>query len=133
MLEQGTSVVEAKSGYGLTLEDEIKSLEAIRDAARQWPGEVVSTLLAAHVVPQEYAGKPDDYVKKVCDEMIPLVAKKKLAKFVDVFCDRGAFTQEQSEKVSGSGAQTWSWHARACLPIHGSEVQAAAGISARVV
>ena len=83
----------------MTLEDEIKSLEAIRDAARQWPGEVVSTLLAAHVVPQEYAGKADDYVKEVCDEMIPLVAKKKLAKYVDVFCDRGAFTQEQSEKV----------------------------------
>jgi imidazolonepropionase len=99
MLEQGTSVVEAKSGYGLTLEDEIKSLEAIRDAARQWPGEVVPTLLAAHVVPQEYVGKADEYVKKVCDEMIPLVAKKKLAKYVDVFCDRGAFTQEQSEKV----------------------------------
>lgn len=99
MLEQGTSVVEAKSGYGLTLEDEIKSLEAIRDAARQWPGEVVPTLLAAHVVPQEYAGKSDDYVKKVCDEMIPMVAKRKLAKYVDVFCDRGAFTQEQSEKV----------------------------------
>jgi imidazolonepropionase len=99
MLEQGTSVVEAKSGYGLTLEDEIKSLEAIRDAARQWPGEVVPTLLAAHVVPQEYAGRADDYVKKVCDEMIPLAAKKKLAKYVDVFCDRGAFTQEQSEKI----------------------------------
>jgi imidazolonepropionase len=99
MLEQGTSVVEAKSGYGLTLEDEIKSLEAIRDAARQWPGEVIPTLLAAHVVPQEYAGKADAYVRKVCDEMIPLVAKKKLAKYVDVFCDRGAFTQEQSEKV----------------------------------
>jgi imidazolonepropionase len=99
MLEQGTSVVEAKSGYGLTTEDEIKSLEAIRDAARQWPGEVVPTLLAAHVVPQEYAGRADEYVEKVCEEMIPLVAKKKLAKYVDVFCDRGAFTQEQSEKV----------------------------------
>ena len=99
MLEQGTSVVEAKSGYGLTMEDEIKSLEAIRDASRQWPGEVVSTLLAAHVVPQEYAGKADDYVKKVCDEMVPLAARKKLAQYVDVFCDRGAFTQEQSEKI----------------------------------
>jgi imidazolonepropionase len=99
MMKQGTSVVEAKSGYGLTMEDEIKSLEAIRDGARQWPGEVVPTLLAAHVVPQEYAGKADEYVKKVCEEMIPLVAKKKLAKYVDVFCDRGAFTQEQSEKV----------------------------------
>jgi imidazolonepropionase len=99
MLEQGTSVVEAKSGYGLTVEDEIKSLEAIRDAAGQWPGEVVPTLLAAHVVPAEYAGKADEYVEKVCQDMIPLAAKKKLAKYVDVFCDRGAFTQEQSERV----------------------------------
>jgi imidazolonepropionase len=99
MLKQGTTVVEAKSGYGLTLEDEIKSLEAIRDAARQWPGEVVPTLLAAHVVPQEYTGRANEYVRLVCEEMIPLVAKKKLAQYVDVFCDRGAFTQEQSERV----------------------------------
>jgi imidazolonepropionase len=99
MLEQGTSVVEAKSGYGLTLEDELKSLEAIRDAARHWPGEVSATLLAAHVVPQEYKDKPDAYVRKVCEEIIPLVARKKLAKYVDVFCERGAFTLEQSEKI----------------------------------
>jgi imidazolonepropionase len=99
MLEQGTSVVETKSGYGLTLEDEIKSLEAIRQAARRWPGEVVPTLLAAHVVPQEYAGRADEYVRLVCEEMIPLVARRKLARYVDVFCDRGAFTQEQSEKI----------------------------------
>ena len=99
MLEQGTSVIEAKSGYGLTMEDEIKSLEAIREAARHWPGEIEPTLLAAHVVPQEYFGKSDEYVRKVCGEIIPLVAKKKLAKYVDVFCERGAFTLEQSEKV----------------------------------
>jgi imidazolonepropionase len=102
MLEQGPSVVEAKSGYGLTMVDEIKSLEAIHDAARQWPGEVVPTLLAAHVVPQEYAKKPDAYVKLVCEEMVPLVARKKLAQYVDVFCERGAFTQEQSERVLAS-------------------------------
>jgi imidazolonepropionase len=60
---------------------------------------VVPTLLAAHVVPHEYAGRADDYLKNVCDEMIPLAAKKKLARYVDVFCDRGAFTQEQSEKI----------------------------------
>jgi imidazolonepropionase len=99
MLEQGTSVVEAKSGYGLTTEDEIKSLEAIKDAAQLWPGKVVFTLLAAHVVPAEYAGKPDEYVRKICAEMIPQVARKKLAQYVDVFCERGAFTLEQSEMV----------------------------------
>lgn len=102
MLRQGTSVVEAKSGYGLTTESEIKSLEAIRDAARQWPGTVQPTLLAAHVVPPEFAGKADQYAQKVCEEVIPLVAKRKLAGYVDVFCERGAFTVEQSEKIIGA-------------------------------
>jgi len=99
MLRHGTSVVEAKSGYGLDMDSEIKSLQAIADAANRWPGTVKATLLAAHVVPQEYAGKSDQYVDKVCEEIIPLVARKKLAEYVDVFCERGAFTPEQSEKV----------------------------------
>jgi imidazolonepropionase len=99
MLEQGTTTVEAKSGYGLSAESEIKSLEAIRDAARSWPGTVKPTLLAAHVVPPEFAGKPDQYVEKVCDEIIPLVSRRKLAEYVDVFCERGAFTLDQSEKI----------------------------------
>jgi imidazolonepropionase len=99
MLRHGTATVEAKSGYGLTTEDEIKSLEAIRDAARRWPGTVVPTLLAAHVVPPEYSDRADEYVSKVCDEIIPLVARRKLAQYVDVFCERGAFTLSQSEHV----------------------------------
>lgn len=99
MLKLGTSVVESKSGYGLTTEDEIKSLEAIREAARHWPGTVASTLLAAHVVPAEFKGREEAYVKKVCEEIIPLAAKKKLAQYVDVFCERGAFTLEQSERI----------------------------------
>jgi len=99
MLRHGTSVVEAKSGYGLDTDSEVKSLQAIADAAKGSPGTVKATLLAAHVVPQEYSGKADQYVEKVCDEMIPLVARKKLAQYVDVFCERGAFTPEQSENV----------------------------------
>jgi imidazolonepropionase len=99
MLEQGTATVEAKSGYGLTIEDEIKSLEAIREAARCWPGTVVPTLLAAHVVPQEYAGREDEYVRQVSEEIIPQAARKKLAEYVDVFCERGAFTLQQSERI----------------------------------
>jgi len=99
MLAQGTTTVEAKSGYGLSLEDEIKSLEAIRDAAQKWPGTVVRTLLAAHVTPPEFAGKENEYVDLVCRKMIPTAAKKRLASFVDVFCERGAFTLEQSEKI----------------------------------
>jgi imidazolonepropionase len=99
MLEHGTATVEAKSGYGLTAEDEIKSLEAIRDAARRWPGTVVPTLLAAHVAPPEYTGRADEYVAKVCEEIIPPVAQRRLAQYVDVFCERGAFTPAQSERV----------------------------------
>lgn len=99
MLEQGTTTVEAKSGYGLSLKDEIKSLEAIQDAQARWPGSVVSTLLAAHVVPPEFAGREDQYVDLICREMIPAVARKRLASFVDVFCERGAFTLEQSLRI----------------------------------
>jgi len=99
MAEQGTTTVEAKSGYALSLEAELKSLAAIRQAAAQWPGTLVSTLLGAHVVPKEFQGRPQDYVKLVCEEMIPQVAKRKLAQFVDVFTDRGAFTAEDTEKI----------------------------------
>lgn len=99
MAEQGTTTVEAKSGYGLTVESEIKSLEAIRGAAGKWPGTVVTTLLGAHVVPKEFQGRAQEYVDVVCQQMIPLVAKRKLAQFVDVFNDRGAFTTADTEKI----------------------------------
>lgn len=99
MLDQGTTTVEAKSGYGLTLKDEIKSLQAIADAARMWPGMVVPTLLAAHVVPREFAGQEDEYVELICTQMIPEAAKRKLAAFVDVFCERDAFSLEHATKI----------------------------------
>lgn len=99
---QGTTTLEAKSGYGLSLEAELKSLEAIRAAAQQWPGTVVPTFLGAHVVPSEFQGDPQRYVSLICKEMIPAVAKRKLASFVDVFCDRGAFTEDDTLKVFGA-------------------------------
>ena len=99
MARHGTTTVEAKSGYGLNLESELKSLEAIRAAAREWPGTVVPTFLGAHVVPAEYRGRPREYVDLVCHEMIPAVAKRKLAQFVDVFCDRGAFSAEETGQI----------------------------------
>jgi len=98
-LAQGTTTVEAKSGYGLNLDAELKSLEAIREAARQWPGTVVPTLLGAHVVPREYEGREHKYVRIVCNEMVPRAAESKLARFVDVFCDRGAFSPESAEHI----------------------------------
>lgn len=99
MAVQGTTTIEAKSGYGLTLDSELKSLEAIRDAARQWPGTVVPTLLGAHVVPSEYKTCYPKYVELVCKEMIPAAARGKLAQFVDVFTERGAFSEEDTRKI----------------------------------
>jgi imidazolonepropionase len=94
--------VEAKSGYGLTVESELKSLEAIRDASRRWPGTMLATLLGAHVVPTEFQGCSQKYVEIVCKEMIPRAARRKLAQFVDVFCDKGAFTANETEQIFGA-------------------------------
>jgi imidazolonepropionase len=99
MALHGTTTVEAKSGYGLTVESEMKSLQAIREAAARWAGTVVPTLLGAHAVPKEFQGRSQNYVETVCKEMIPRAARQKLAQFVDVFCDRGAFTAEDTEKI----------------------------------
>ena len=99
MALQGTTTVEAKSGYGLSVEAELKSLMAVRDAAARWPGTVVPTLLGAHVVPRERLRHPEKYVREVCELMIPQAARQKLAEFVDVFCDRGAFSQLDAERV----------------------------------
>src|SRR5580698_5167035 len=99
MARHGSTTVEAKSGYGLSFEAEIKSLEAIRAAGQKWPGTVVSTFLGAHSVPREFEGRPEEYVRLVIDEMIPAVAKRKLAQFVDVFVERGAFSAEFAEAI----------------------------------
>jgi len=103
LARHGTTTVEAKSGYGLTLESEMKSLEAIRAAAHEWPGTVVPTFLGAHAVPPEYRvrsqERSQEYVDLVCNEMMPVVAKRKLAQFVDVFSDRGAFGAEETAQI----------------------------------
>jgi len=99
MAEQGTTTAEAKSGYGLTVESELKCLGAIQEAAGRWPGTVVATLLGAHVVPSEFQGKTDQYVNEVCEKMIPQAARRKLAQFVDVFTERGAFSVENTARI----------------------------------
>jgi imidazolonepropionase len=108
MVAHGTTTVEAKSGYGLDFESEIKSLEAIRLAAERWNGTVVATFLGAHVIPPEHRANPDAYVGLICEQMIPYIAedrwdgtsgRHKLAEYVDVFCERGAFTPEQSARI----------------------------------
>ncbi|MCU1270391.1 MAG: imidazolonepropionase [Acidobacteriaceae bacterium] len=99
MMAHGTTTVEAKSGYGLSLDSELKSLEAIQLAAAQWPGTVVPTLLGAHVVPTDFKNQPQKYVDLICEQMIPQASKRKLARFVDVFCDRGAFSEQDTLKI----------------------------------
>jgi len=99
MAAHGTTTVEAKSGYGLTVESELSSLRAIQKAAAHWPGSVVSTLLGAHTVPPEFQGCSQKYVELVCKEMIPEAARWKLAQFVDVFCDTCAFSPAEAEQV----------------------------------
>ncbi|MGH9514391.1 MAG: imidazolonepropionase [Terriglobales bacterium] len=99
MMAHGTTTVEAKSGYGLSLDSEFKSLEAIQLAAAKWPGTVIPTLLGAHVVPVEFKNQPQKYVDVLCEQMIPQASKRKLARFVDVFCDRGAFSEQDCLRI----------------------------------
>ena len=96
-LRCGTATVEVKSGYGLTLEDELKILRVIRSLNEESPLEIVPTFLGAHAVPREM--DTDEYVELVIDQMLPRIAKEKLAEFCDVFCERGYFEVEQSRRI----------------------------------
>jgi len=99
LLRSGVTTFEAKSGYGLQTDAEIKQLEVLRDLTEEVPQTVVPTFLGAHLIPREYEGRGDAYVDLVCGEMIPLVAERKLARYCDVFCEEGAFTVEQSRRI----------------------------------
>lgn len=96
-LKCGTTTIEAKSGYGLTLEDELKILRVIRRLSAETPLEIVPTFLGAHAMPRDTS--PEKYVDFVINEMLPRVAKEKLAEFCDVFCERGYFNIQQSRKI----------------------------------
>ena len=96
-LRCGTATVEVKSGYGLTLEDELKILRVIRSLNEESPLEIVPTFLGAHAVPREM--DTDEYIELVIDQMLPRIAKEKLAEFCDVFCERGYFEVEQSRRI----------------------------------
>ncbi len=99
MLASGTTTVEAKSGYGLSRDDEVKMLQAAGDLSNLLPMGITRTFLGAHAVPPEYEGKTDDYVNVVIDEMIPAVAELGIAEFCDVFCEKGVFDIEQSRRI----------------------------------
>jgi imidazolonepropionase len=104
----GTTTVEAKSGYGLDVASELKILRLHREMAANQPLEIVSTFLGAHVVPEEYRGKTggaERYIQLIEENLLPHIGEGRLAEFCDVFCDRGAFSVEQSKRVLQAGRQ----------------------------
>ena len=103
IIELGTGAVEIKSGYGLTVEDEVKMLRVIKRLRETTPIIIKSTFLGAHAVPAEYKGRQTEYVDYIINEMIPAVAAEDLADFVDVFCDKGFFTVEDTDRILMAG------------------------------
>ncbi len=99
MLRQGTTTIEIKSGYGLSMDAEVMMLEAIRELADEELPDIVATFLGAHAVPPEYTADPEGYVSLVVNTMLPYVAAKRLAEYCDVFCERGYFTLAQTERI----------------------------------
>ncbi len=127
VMAKGTGAVEIKSGYGLTTEDELKMLREIRRIRNSVPIEVRSTFLGAHAVGRAYRGNQEGYVDLVCKEMIPSVAKEGLADFIDVFCDEGFFTVDQTARILEAGA------AHGLKPkIHANELAVSGGVQVGV-
>lgn len=103
MIRTGAATLEIKSGYGLTTESELKMLRVIGRLQRELPATIKATFLGAHAVGRAYKGRQAEYVEHVCREMIPAVAEQGVAEFVDVFCDRGFFTPEETAKILECG------------------------------
>ncbi|HHP0512793.1 TPA: imidazolonepropionase [Vibrio harveyi] len=105
LIASGVTSIEVKSGYGLTLDDEIKMLRAAKALEHERKVKITTTLLAAHALPPEYKDCADDYIQHICDDIIPLVALENLATSVDVFCESIGFNLEQTERVFQSATQ----------------------------
>lgn len=105
MIAKGTGAIEIKSGYGLTTQDELKILRVIKRIKENSPAIIKSTFLGAHAVGRAFAGRQSEYVDHVCNEMIPAVAAENLADFVDVFCEEGFFTTEETDRILTAGEQ----------------------------
>lgn len=121
-LEYGTTTIEAKSGYGLSTRDEIKSLEIIKELNHEQPLDLIPTFLGAHEVPDEYQQNRSEYIELIVNEMIPEIAKKKLAYFCDVFCEEGVFTVNESKWIF-KAAQDFGINVR----VHADELKGTGG------
>lgn len=127
IIGMGTGAVEIKSGYGLNTEDEIKMLRVIRKLKENSPLTIVSTFLGAHAVPANYKGKQGEYVDLIINEMIPAIASEELADYIDVFCDKGFFTVEETERILMAGIK------HGMRPkIHANELEYSGGIQVGV-
>ncbi len=122
MLAHGTTTAEAKSGYGLALDPEMKQLRAIRDAGEIHPVDLVPTLLAAHEFPPEHRDDHGRYVDLICEEIVPAAVEKNLARYCDVFCENGVFTVEESRRVLEAGLR-WGLRPR----LHADEFEDSGG------
>ncbi len=105
VMSMGTGAVEIKSGYGLTLESELKMLRVIRALQEKHPMTIKATFLGAHAFPMEYKNNPDAYIDLLVNEMIPEVGKQALAEFIDVFCEKNYFTVEQTDRILEAGVK----------------------------
>lgn len=105
IMKMGTGAVEIKSGYGLTPESEIKMLQVIKTLANSYPLTIKATFLGAHAFPAVFKDQKEAYVNLICEKMIPEVAEKKLADFIDVFCETGYFDVTQTEKILQTGSE----------------------------
>jgi len=128
--QYGVTTVEAKSGYGLSLEHELKQLEVAAKLNEDHAMDVVSTFMGAHAIPVDERDNPEPFVSRVIEEMIPEVAERKLAKFNDVFCERGVFTPDQSRRILEAGKEYGlvpKIHADEIEPYGGAELAAEVG------
>ena len=124
----GTGAIEIKSGYGLSTEDELKMLRVIKRLSQATPATVKATFLGAHAFPQEYKnGREDEYIDLLCNEMLPKVAEQQLAEYVDVFCDKGFFTVEQTARILET-AQKYGIRGK----IHANELDFSGGVQVGV-
>lgn len=123
----GTGAVEIKSGYGLDTESELKMLRVIRRLKAETPLLIKSTFLGAHAVPLEYKGRQTEYVDLIINEMIPMVAAEELADYIDVFCDKGFFTVEDTDRMLNAGMK-YGLRAK----IHANELDYSGGVQVGV-
>ncbi len=125
MLAFGTTTCEAKSGYGLCPDEELKQLRVIRRLNKEHPMDVAATFMGAHALPPAYKENREGYLRLLCEEMIPAVAKEQLASFCDVFCETGVFTAEESRRILECGREYGlipKIHADEIDPIGGSQL-----------